>query len=178
MGDMVMTDKLPIEASARGDNTHFVKCEVYNGHRHYAVCQSVLALHNAGKARPVDRECSRAINCGECPANVMKMQERTAGHALFYTPREKNDAYQSAVTKKTDVLSISSQMGWEKGGAMLGKRKTSVTRADFDVVDAESLTAAKPTSKPARPAKPAPVAKPGSGNIYADLVNQMMKKGE
>lgn len=175
-------DKLTPDFSERGDNTHLVRCETYNGMRHYAVCLRINKLVERGEARPVDTDCQRTIRCQECPAAKMRKEELAAGEALYYTRREDNPLFKDLpASKSIDVLSVSSQVGWEKGAMACGKRKVEHLNRTHYEWDADTGPApvtkqqAAPVRKAAATPKPAAPAAP-SGNFYADLVNKMMKE--
>ena len=82
-------EKLPIEASAGGDNSELVSCPIYNASRHYCVCLKVISHHGTEAERSTDRSCHAALNSNQCPADEMRQNEVDAGEALYYDPRKK-----------------------------------------------------------------------------------------
>lgn len=167
-----MSDRPP-EDSRRGDNTHIVSCEIYGGHRHYAVCLDVLSRVEKSANTVSERECQRAARCGECPSLAMRQEEKQAGKSLYYTPRSANPIYVDAISKRIDVLDPSYQRGWDRANDMIlrqqGKRRSPVV--------------AKPEIAAVKPAVRKPIAKPvatpaSTGNLYADLINKMMAERE
>jgi glutaredoxin 2 len=92
-------EDIPVVDSMRGDNTHYIGCDVRGARQNYAVC-----LHR-NKAFEEDRldskscvDCQRAIVGKYCPALALRKEEEAAGKALYYVPR----IPVKAVTTSTD----------------------------------------------------------------------------
>lgn len=86
--DEAQTEKLPIEASGRGDNTLYLDYCASGGNRPaYCACISKVIKRKEGRLDSRWAECSAAIGKKTCPAMALMKQEKEAGHALFYIPR-------------------------------------------------------------------------------------------
>jgi hypothetical protein len=163
----------PLEYSKRGDNTLTVNCSVYGGHRHYAVCLNLIERIEKRDYQSKDAACIRAFNCGGCPAKKMRSEERQAGHALFYTPREPTPATGGRPKPAVDVLSPSFQRGWDRAGLAIAAIKRRESGLPEPVETAPRPERSAPVSRPTRrPARVEPQV--STGNLYADLVNKMM----
>lgn len=164
----------PVDFSARGDNTRIIRCDIYNGCRHYAACQVVLAEVRQNAHRKSDDRCRKALVSGQCDAAKMMAEEKRAGKALYYLPREENPLHADSPKVKTNVLDPSYQLGWEKGGAMVRSirgRPDSVP--DPIIRNTAPVERATPRAPNVERPKPKMVS---TGNLYADLVNQLMKE--
>jgi hypothetical protein len=151
----------PIAASAQGNNTCLVKCGVYNGMRHYAVCLRVIRQFDAGTPSDNDPDCNARLMDGDgCPAYEMLAKERAAGKALFYQPREQSSL--APMPKGVTIFDRSYQRGWAQPN-----KPSSPTREPSSLTRTELVTTASPTPAPK------PVA---ASSDYAELVNHMMKE--
>jgi hypothetical protein len=80
----------PIEMSGHGSNTHYIHCTQVGWAQNYAVCQHIIKTTKAGVIGKSMPECQRAICQGNCPAIKMLEEEKSAGHAIYYKPRERH----------------------------------------------------------------------------------------
>ncbi len=162
-----MKEKLPISASAGGDNTHCVGCEVYGGFRHYAVCLKIITLFKKAQPSWSNPECNIAIQQGksQCPAYKMRLEEQAAGHAIYFQAREKISPQINFVEKDPSDISrydprwpIAKKMleGEESPRDIKSSRKTKIK-------EQQSVKQNLPKV---------------SDNIHADLVNKLMEEGK
>ncbi len=80
----------PVEASAGGNNMHYIACDAVGWRPNYAVCLNKIAARKAGRASEViGGDCCRAIDNGTCSALAMQKEEATAGKALYFVNRVK-----------------------------------------------------------------------------------------
>lgn len=164
----------PVDHSARGDNTHIIRCDIYNGCRHYAACQMTLRQIRTNSHRKSDDKCRKALISGECEADKMLKEEAKAGKAIYYTPRQENPLHADTPNARTNVLDPSYQLGWEKAGSMI-RALRGKPEPKPDVIEriAPPVERAKPVAPTVERTKPKMVS---TGNLYADLVNQLMKE--
>jgi hypothetical protein len=173
----------PISDSKRGDNTYLLKCEPYGGHRHYAVCVHIVERCEQNATKPNEIGCKKAFLQGNCPAKTMRREERKAGEAIYFLARESDPQWKDYKSRVAfDVHGSSFQRGWEAAGRMLGINKMDREHQQ-EIADARRSSIESEPRKPVAPRKtttPRPAESAPSGNLYADLVNKMMKeqKGE
>ena len=148
-----MTDRLPLEKSYGGDNTHCVGCDVYNGRRHYAVCLRIITRKEENNPHTWEPDCNRAIANRSCPALEMRDQEEAVGYALYYTPRESNPNN----TGPEEIFTRSYQRGWAQ------PQKGVQERLKKNRQQAQPVEKSKPKRKPK-----------STGSMHADLVNKLM----
>jgi hypothetical protein len=163
-----MSEKLPLSASAGGDNTHCVGCEVYGGFRHYAVCLKIITLFKQGSPSWSNPGCNIAIAEGKkaCPAYKMRLEEQAAGHAIYYEKRESISPPVKFVEKDPAEISRYDTL-WPVAYKMLyGEKDSKQIKVKRDA------TISKPQTKKT---EAAPVS---SGNLHADLVNKLMEEGK
>jgi hypothetical protein len=80
----------PPEASARGDNAHYLDYCDAGGHRPgYAVCLNKIRAQEEGRLVGQLGGCEGAIGLRQCPAFHMRDKERLEGRALYYVSRSK-----------------------------------------------------------------------------------------
>lgn len=162
-----MKEKLPISASAGGDNIHCVGCEVYGGFRHYAVCLKIITLFKQGQPSWSNPGCNIAIQQGKnhCPAYKMRLEEQAAGHAIYYEQREKISPQVKFVEKDPSEISRYDTL-WPIAYKML--------KGEESPREIKSQRQAK-IVKPKSTEQESPNV---SGNIHADLVNKLMEEGK
>jgi len=163
---------VPVEMSMSGRNSHYFFCHRRQQQVSYAVClHTVKAIEDDRKSGHTFDDCQRAYCHNDCEAKVMKAQEISAGHALFYKERvtpvavkAKSSAADGAVSSgKYDMSNPSYARGWAIGGR-------------------EGYSTDKPVPKRQSP-KPTrnigPIKKSGFVEEgMADVVNVLMKEHE
>jgi hypothetical protein len=77
-----LNDEIALDKSMSGSNGFYIACDPTGRRQSYAVC-----LHT-NAAKPAHRgACGKHIECGNCPAQGLRMRETEAGRALFYQDR-------------------------------------------------------------------------------------------
>jgi len=77
----------PPEQSMGGINTHTVACRVAGYSPGYCVCLHKIAAYERDSEIKSAPQCEQAIRNKECPALVMRAEERAAGKALYFVDR-------------------------------------------------------------------------------------------
>lgn len=86
---LAMELKPPIEIADDGRKNAFTHyCSAAGARMHYATCQHILA---GGQSMSHDR-CFAALGWKQCNAHTMRQKETEAGHAMYYTPRERDES--------------------------------------------------------------------------------------
>lgn len=150
--EIVTTETLPVTASMSGNNTIYHYCEQLERRSSYGLCLYTLKAYEEGKL-PLDNSCHTCIMSGQCPALALRQQERDAGRALFFKPREywPKETFdtpskpRAPITRPTQPNNASYMRGWNAAGR-------SSTPSMFD------------TPKPAP--RPKPVEKSASEKMF------------
>lgn len=89
--EIIKHDKnYPPASSAGGDNAYYLKgCEIVGRVPSYASCLFKISEVEAGRPLVLSPECTPQIKAGKCAACGMREQEKLAGAALYYFPRNK-----------------------------------------------------------------------------------------
>lgn len=165
----------PISASEKGDNKRLVRCESYNSYRHYCICLSVIARIRAGETRPDDRECARSLTANACPSAQMRANEEKAGKALHYMQRDPFKMYedpQNGIPHTT--LKTKHGFAYSVPTSSIKPKAPAPERVVYKVAQQPKPQMAAAARPKIQPVKPKPVV--STGNLYADLVNQMMSE--
>jgi hypothetical protein len=89
MTTQTLNDIQPVSASASGENSHILACDVIGQRRYYAVCLKLINEKKPSQAlQSIYSECFSAINKRTCPAMKMQKEETLAGLALYFQERK------------------------------------------------------------------------------------------
>lgn len=130
-------DIYPLEFSLKGNNTIYVNCEHRGCQQNYAICCNILKAREEGRRKSEDA-CSREIDKNICEAKKMRAEEISAGHAIYYKPRQVAPPIQPVERQeKGSSYKIDYQSSSYRRG--LGTYKTPVNPGPKVVKSVESL---------------------------------------
>ena len=158
-----------VDCSKGGDNTYSHACEVYGGRRHYAMCLRVMERcdDETSCMYRYDENCRKAIHSGEkfCPALAMRANEKQAGYAIYYVPREKAGL---PPIPRDQIFSQSYERGYK------GNTRTPPRGPDRVI---PSHTSGSPSRTPVV-RRPFTRVEPkvDMSNLHGELVNTMLKE--
>lgn len=103
------TEVYPLDASLSGKNaTHINGCVVVGQSQPYAACLKRIADYEAGDSLESMRDCTRAIGGPACRAWAMRQEEIKKGSSIYFTNRDKLQAYVGVIASDRPAASVGS----------------------------------------------------------------------
>ena len=161
------TENPTLDDSASGKNAHYVACKSQQQSVAYCACLRRQQVIESGESVPGDwSACREAARVNSCRALHMRHEEKVAGHALYFKPRELTVANSSGWQtidralgmggiKPGELTVISS--GKQTGRSVLSALGTAVSSSTYAAaVTAAAQERAAKAAEPEKPDQPKP----------------------